>query len=87
MLGNSVKLNNGNFQIFNEKGQLLLPVGFRSSKNGPANFMLPSGLDVDEDGRIYMVDQYFRKIDIFRPDALGEKQGFFSKPLKKAEKK
>jgi len=37
--------------------------------------MLPAGVDVDEDGRVYMVDQYFRKLDIFRPSALAETEG------------
>ena len=34
------------------------------------------GIDVDEDGRVYMVDQYFRKVDIYRPVTLGERDGF-----------
>jgi hypothetical protein len=29
--------------------------------------MLPSGIAVDVDGRIYMVDQFFRKVEVFRP--------------------
>jgi hypothetical protein len=29
--------------------------------------MLPAGIDVDSDGRIYVVDQFFRKVDIYRP--------------------
>lgn len=66
----------GNFQIFSNEGQLLLFVGSRSEKPGRANYMLPAGIDVDEDGRVYMVDQYYRKLDIFRPATLGEKEGF-----------
>ena len=68
----------GNFQIFNAEGQLLLPIGQRNSIFGAAHFMLPSGLDVDEDGRVYMVDQYFKKVDIFRPAALAENEGYFA---------
>jgi hypothetical protein len=30
-------------------------------------YMMPSGIDIDEDGRIYFVDQWYGKIDIFRP--------------------
>lgn len=66
----------GNFQIFNNQGELLLFVGNRSENFGPANFMLPAGIDVDENGRIYMVDQYFRKLDIFRPAKIAESEGY-----------
>lgn len=58
----------GNFQIFDRDGRLLLDVGTRGNNDGPARFMLPSGIAVDRgDGRVYMVDQYFRKVDVFRP--------------------
>ena len=66
----------GNFQIFNPEGQLLLFVGSRSEKFERAAYMLPAGIDVDEDGRVLMVDQYFRKVDVFRPVALKENEGF-----------
>ena len=66
----------GNFQIFNAEGRVLLAVGRRDSRFGPANFMLPAGLAVDEDGRVYMVDQYFRKVEVFRPAALAADQGW-----------
>jgi DNA-binding beta-propeller fold protein YncE len=75
----------GNFQIFNTKGQLLLYVGNRSQSNVPAKFMLPSGIDVDEDGRVLMADQYFKKIEIYRPARLDTTQGYlgtFSKGKK-----
>ena len=60
----------GNFQIFNPDGELLLFVGERSERDGPARYMLPSGIAVDEDGRVYMVDQWFRRIDVYRPVSL-----------------
>lgn len=61
----------GNFQIFDREGRLLLDVGTRGNTDGPARFMLPSGIAVDRsDGRVYMVDQYFRKVDVFRPASL-----------------
>ena len=66
----------GNFQIFNRDGQLLLFIGDRSTESAPGKFMLPAGLAVDEDDRVYMVDQFFRKIDVFRPAALAEEDGF-----------
>ncbi|KPJ95641.1 MAG: hypothetical protein AMJ53_02310 [Gammaproteobacteria bacterium SG8_11] len=66
----------GNFQIFSNDGKLLLFVGKRSESFGPANYMLPAGIDVDEDGRIYMVDQYFRKLDVYRPVTITETEGY-----------
>jgi hypothetical protein len=66
----------GNFQIFTAEGQLLLYVGSRGSKLEPAKYMLPAGIDVDEDGRVYMVDQFFRKVDIYRPAGLPKESGF-----------
>ncbi|MBX9634737.1 MAG: SMP-30/gluconolactonase/LRE family protein, partial [Magnetospirillum sp.] len=58
----------GNIQIFNDKGQLLLFVGERGTEGAPAQFMLPTGIAIDPiDGRMYVVDQFFRKVDVFRP--------------------
>ena len=68
--------SHGNYQIFNTEGQLLLFVGNRSQKADRASYMLPAGIGVDEDGRVYMIDQYFRKLDIYRPADLGENEGF-----------
>ena len=51
-------------------------IGTRSEKDGPGQYMLPSGIAVDEDGRVYMVDQWFRKIDVFRPVGLKPGEGF-----------
>ena len=66
----------GNFQIFSSAGDLLLFIGTRSEKFERATYMLPAGIDVDEDGRIYMVDQFYRKVDVFRPFALAEQEGY-----------
>jgi hypothetical protein len=41
--------------------------------------MLMAGLTVDEDGRIYVVDQYSRKIDIFRPYGLKADEGYLGR--------
>jgi DNA-binding beta-propeller fold protein YncE len=76
----------GNFQIFNADGDLLMYVGDRSETDGPARYMLPSGIYVDEDGRIYMVDQWFRKIDVFRPVALAADAGHLGRRPKPAAK-
>ncbi|MDH5470609.1 MAG: 6-bladed beta-propeller, partial [Gammaproteobacteria bacterium] len=51
-------------------------VGDRSEKFDRAKYMLPAGIDVDEDGRVYMIDQYFRKLDIYRPVSLSETSGY-----------
>ena len=68
--------SHGNFQIFDQQNALLLFVGTRSERNDRARYMLPAGLHVDEDGRVYMVDQFFKKVDIFRPVNLDENQGY-----------
>lgn len=70
----------GNFQLFNPEGELLMFVGERSERDGPARYMLPSGVYVDEDGRVYMVDQWFRKVDIYRPARLKVEEGFAAPP-------
>ena len=57
----------GNFQIFDQQGHLLLFIGERAPQGGPAQYMLTSGIAVDEEGRIFVVDQFFRKVDVFRP--------------------
>lgn len=72
----------GNFQIFNPEGKLLLPVGIRSSVNGPTHNMLPSGIAVDDDGRVYFADQFFQKVDVYRPIGLGLTEGFTNKDLR-----
>lgn len=66
----------GNFQLFDPQGELLLFVGRRSSRPGPAAYMLPAGIHVDEDGRVLLVDQFFRKVDVYRPAALPRELGF-----------
>ena len=70
----------GHCKIFNAEGELLLTLGRRSEADGPAKFMLPSGVFVDEDGRVYMVDQWFRKIDVFRPAKLKADAGYLVSP-------
>jgi DNA-binding beta-propeller fold protein YncE len=69
----------GNFQIFNGDGDLLMYAGERSERDGPARYMLPSGVYVDEDGRVYLVDQWFRKVDIYRPVTLPAEGGYLGR--------
>ncbi|HEY3327120.1 MAG TPA: 6-bladed beta-propeller [Novimethylophilus sp.] len=69
----------GNFQIFSPDDDLLLFIGDRSAEDGPAQYMLPSGIYVDEDGRVYMVDQWFHKLEVYRPAALAPQDGYLGK--------
>lgn len=57
----------GNFQVFNPDGTFLFFVGTHGENDNAVEYMLPSGIDIDEDGRIYFADQWYNKIDIFRP--------------------
>ena len=41
--------------------------------------MLPAGIDVDEDGRVYLVEQFFRKVDVFRPATLAPEEGYLGR--------
>ncbi len=65
----------GNFQIFTPRGELLLFIGNRGTRDGRATYMLPAGLDVDADGRVLLIDQFFRKVDIYRPATLPAEGG------------
>ncbi|HRE14642.1 MAG TPA: hypothetical protein PLD37_10655, partial [Usitatibacteraceae bacterium] len=58
-------------------------VGERSERDGPGKYMLPSGIYVDEDGRVYMIDQWFRKVEVYRPASLAAGQGWL-KPATRA---
>jgi sugar lactone lactonase YvrE len=73
----------GNFQIFTADGRLLLFIGDRASESAPGKYQLPAGIDVDEDGRIYFVGQFFRKVDIFRPVSLPAEGGYLGTRLEK----
>ncbi len=61
----------GNVQIFSPTGQLLMFLGNRGSKDEPAKYMLPAGADIDMmDNRLYVVDQFYRKVEIYKPTPL-----------------
>lgn len=53
-----------NFQIFDEKGQLLMAVG-RASQQADG-FYLPAGAHVDRNNHIFVVDQYNKRIQMFK---------------------
>jgi DNA-binding beta-propeller fold protein YncE len=57
--------------IFNQTGNLLLVFGgyyavSTSGKNAPGGFSLPSGIDIDSRGRIYVADKQNRRIQVFQ---------------------
>ena len=67
--------SHGNIQLFNKQGQLLMFIGNRGNNVEPAKYMLTSGVSCDEDGRIYVADQFFKKVDVFRPASLAAADG------------
>jgi hypothetical protein len=50
-------------QVFNREGQLLYYFGGRGTHAG--EFQLPTGLFIDHDDRIFIVDSYNRRIQVF----------------------
>jgi DNA-binding beta-propeller fold protein YncE len=50
-------------QVFNREGQLLYYFGQPGS--GPGEFQLPAGMFIDQDNRIFVVDSFNRRIQIF----------------------
>lgn len=43
-----------------------MPLGRMSRVPVPGNFQLIAGITVDETGRLYVLDHYARKIEVFR---------------------
>lgn len=58
--------NFNNVQIFNADGHLLMAIGQIKVKDGPGHYGLISGIAVDETQRLYVIDNYFTKLEIFR---------------------
>jgi hypothetical protein len=52
-----------NFQIFNDKGQILMFVG--NYGNVPGAFNLPVGIYIDGNDRVYVSDQLNHRVQIF----------------------
>lgn len=63
----------GNVQIFDPQGQLLMAIGSLLRKPEPGYFPLIAGITVDETNRLYVIDHYYRKIDVFK--RLTEEEG------------
>lgn len=62
-----------NVQVFDPHGQLLIALGSRGSNDEPGRYALPAGVAVDETHRLYVVDQFFHKVEVLR--ALGDDEG------------
>lgn len=56
-----------NVQIFNPQGQLLMHLGsYGIDRDQPGQFGLIAGVAVDETNRLYVVDQFFNKTEVYR---------------------
>ena len=56
----------GNVQVFDPDGRLLLPIGSSQASPEPGSYPLIAGVAVDETGRLYVVDQFFAKVEVLR---------------------
>lgn len=56
----------GNVQIFNPDGQLMLAIGHRTESDQPGSYPLVAGIAIDEQYFLYVVDQYFKKVEVLR---------------------
>jgi sugar lactone lactonase YvrE len=74
----------GNMQLFTPDGDLLMFIGARSDRDEPARYTLLSGVGVDSDGRVYVCDEYFRRVDVFRPATMKPREGFVAAPAASA---
>ena len=53
----------GVVQVFNRQGQLLYYFGAKGTHAG--EFQLPAGLFIDHDDRIFVVDSFNRRVQVF----------------------
>lgn len=68
-LDGNIFVSDGNFnnvQIFNPEGELLMWIGTPDLRNAPGHFGLVAGLTTDETGRLYVIDHYHKKIEVYR---------------------
>jgi sugar lactone lactonase YvrE len=54
----------GKVQVFDQEGHLLYYFGNQGTDKG--EFQLPSGLFIDRDDRIFVVDSYNRRVQVYR---------------------
>lgn len=55
-------------QVFDREGRLLYYFGARGT--GLGEFQLPAGLFIDREDRIFVVDSYNRRVQVFRYSGL-----------------
>jgi DNA-binding beta-propeller fold protein YncE len=53
----------GVVQVFDRQGQLLYYFGGRGQ--GPGEFQLPAGLFIDHNDRVFVVDSFNRRVQVF----------------------
>ncbi len=54
----------GVVQVFNRQGQLLYYFGSRGNHAG--EFQLPAGIFIDHDDRVFVVDSFNRRVQVFQ---------------------
>lgn len=64
----------GNVQIFNSEGKLLMPLGRLSQQDIPGQFSLITGITVDSRNYLYILDQYMKKMEVYKKLTLSEQQ-------------
>lgn len=57
----------GHVQVFDPDGGYQYVIGARGDQGAGATYMLPSGVAVDTDGHLYVLDQWYVKLDVYRP--------------------
>jgi hypothetical protein len=57
-------------QVFDRQGQLLYYFGQKGS--GFGEFQLPAGLFIDRNDRVFVVDSYHRRVQVFQYFAQGK---------------
>jgi len=57
----------GNVQVFSADGVYQYAIGVHGDQGADATYMLPSGVALDSDGRLYVLDQWYVKLDVYRP--------------------
>ena len=55
-----------NVQVFNRQGEMILQIGDQAIRPGVGSFALIAGVAVDECSNVLVLDQYFKKLEIFR---------------------
>jgi hypothetical protein len=60
-------------QAFDRQGRLLYYFGQKGT--GPGEFQLPTGLEIDRNDRIYVVDSFNHRIEVFHYYAAAKPAG------------